>query len=104
MTQLQTLQKLQNRMAGIVTKSSFDAPSIDLIQSLNWPTKRDIISNETATTVYKSLNALVPANLSSFFEKKSTLNVRELRNTETDLSIPLFYILVISYLIVQNHY
>ena len=84
-----TLQKLQNRAARIVTKSSFDTPSIGLIQSLNWPTVSDIIRSETATTVYKSLNGLVPEYLSSLFEKKSTRNVRELRNTETDLSIPL---------------
>ena len=70
-------------------KSSFDTPSIGLIKSLNWPTVSDIIRGETATTVYKSLNGLVPKYLSSLFEKKSTRNVRELRNTETDLSIPL---------------
>ena len=34
-TKLQTLQKLQNRVARIVTKSHFDVPSIGLIQSLN---------------------------------------------------------------------
>ena len=89
MTKLQTLQKLQNRAARIVTKSSFDTPSIGLIQSLNRPTVSDIIRGETATTVYKSLNGLVPEYLSSLFEKRSTRNVRELRNTETDLSIPL---------------
>ena len=89
MTKLQTLQKLQNRAARIVTKSNFDTPSIDLIQSLNWTTVSDIIRGETATTVYKSLNGLVPEYLSSLFEKRSTRNVRELRNTETDLSIPL---------------
>ena len=70
MTKLQTLQKLQNRAARIVTKSSFDIPSIGLIQSLNWrPTVSDIIRGETATTVYKSLNGLVPEYLSSLFEK-----------------------------------
>ena len=59
-TKLQTLQKLQNRAARIVTKSNFDTPSIGLIQSLKWPTVSDIIRGETATTVYKSLNGLVP--------------------------------------------
>ena len=88
-TKLQTLQKLQNGAARIVTKSSFDTPSIGLIQSLNWPTVSDIFRSETATTVFKSLNGLAPEYLSSLFEKKSTRNVREPRNTETDLSIPL---------------
>ena len=52
MTKLQTLQKLQNRVARIVTMSSFDTPSIGLIQSLNWPTVNGIIKSETATTVF----------------------------------------------------
>ena len=68
MTKLQTLQKLQNRAARIVTKSSFDTPFIGLIQSLNWPNVSDIIRGETATTLYKSLNGLVPEYLSSLFE------------------------------------
>ena len=88
MTKLQTLQKLQNRAARIVAKSSFDTPSISLIQSLNWPTVSDIIRGKTATTAYKSLNGLFPEYLSSLFKKRSTRNVRELKNTETDLSMP----------------
>ena len=80
MTKLQTSQKLQNRAVRIATKSNFVAPSIGLIQSLNWPTVNDIIRGETATTVYKSLNGLVPEYLSSLFERRSTRNVR---NSET---------------------
>ena len=51
MTKLQTLSKLQNRVARIVTKSRFDTPSIALIQILNWPTVSDIIGSKTATTM-----------------------------------------------------
>ena len=83
-TKLQIFQKLQNRAARIVTKSSVDTPSVGLIQSLNWPTVSDVIGSETATTVYKLLNGLVPEYLSSLLEKMSTRNVMELRNTKTD--------------------
>ena len=69
MNKLQTLQKLQNCRARIVTKSSFDTPSVGLIQSLNWPTVSDIIRSKTATTAYNPLNGLVPEYLSSLFEK-----------------------------------
>ena len=62
---------------------------MELIHNLNWPTVSDIIRSETATTMYKSLNGLVPEYLSNLFVKNSTRNVRELRNTETDLSLPL---------------
>ena len=88
-TKLQTLQKLQNRAARIVTKSKFDTPAMALIHNLNWPTINEIIRSETATNMYKSLNGLVPEYLSNFFVKNSTRNVRELRNTEADLSLPL---------------
>ena len=89
MTKLQTLQKLQNRAARIVVKSSFDAPAMPIIRSLNWPTVDDIIRSEIATTMYKSLNGLVPEYLSNLFSKTSTRYARKLRNTDTDLSLPL---------------
>ena len=88
-TKLQTLQKLQNRAARIVVKSSFDAPAMPIIRSLNWPTVDDIIRSEIATTMYKSLNGLVPEYLSNLFSKTSTRYARKLRNTDTDLSLPL---------------
>ena len=91
-TKLQTLQKLQNRAARIVTNSKFDTPAMALIHNLNGPTVSDIIRNEAATTMYKSPNGLVSEYLSNLFVKNSTRNVKELRNTETDLSLPLLKI------------
>ena len=84
-TKLLTLRKFQNRAARIVTKSKFDTPAMELICNLNWSTVSDIIRSETATTMYKSLNGLVSEYLSDLFVKNLTRNVRELRNTETDL-------------------
>ena len=85
MTELQTLQKLQNRAARIVVKGRVDVPDMPLIRSLGLSTIDDIIRSETATTMYKSLNGIVPEYLSNLFEKNSNRNVRELRNTDTDL-------------------
>ena len=62
---------------------------MELIHNVNWPTVSDIIRSETATTMYKSLNGLVPEYLSNLFVKNSTRNDRELRITETDLSLQL---------------
>ena len=84
-----SLQKLLNRAARIVTKSKFDTRAMELIHNLTWPAVSDIIRSETATTMYTSLNGLVPEYLSNLFVKNSDRNVRELRNTETDLSLPL---------------
>ena len=88
-TRLQTLQKLQNRAARIVTRSNFDSSAGPLIHNLKWPTISEIIKSETATTMYKSLNGLAPEYLSRIFVKNSTRNIRQLRNTETDLLLPM---------------
>ena len=89
MTRLQTLQNLQNRAARIVTRSNFDSSAKPLIHNLKWPTINDIIRSETATIMYKSLNGLAPEYLSKRFINNSTRSVRQLRNTDTDLLLPL---------------
>ena len=86
---LQVLQKLQNRAARIVTNSSYDSSASALIQTLNWPTVADMIKVETACMVYKSINELAPDYLSQIFAKKSACSRKNLRNTATDLQIPL---------------
>ena len=58
-TQLDNLQKLQNRAARIVTNSSFRVSAADLIKRLGWPTISDIILCETATIMYKSMVLLL---------------------------------------------
>ena len=88
MTRLQTLQKLQNRAAIIVTRSNFDSSAKPLIHNLKWPTISGISRSETATIMYKSLNALTPEYLSKRFVKNSTRNMRQLRNTDADLLLP----------------
>ena len=88
-TRLLTLQKLQNRAARIVTRSNFDSSAKPLIHNLKWPNINDIIGSETATIMYKSLNGLVPEYLSKRFIKNSTRRIRQLRNTDTDLLLPL---------------
>ena len=42
---LSMLQKLQNRAARIVTNSNYDAPAVNLIEELKWPTVRDMIKD-----------------------------------------------------------
>ena len=85
-----TLQKLRNRTARIVTNSSYDAPADAVIQSSKWPNIAEIIKRETTTIVYKSLNGLAPTYLSNIFSKNSSRGTVKLRNSKTDLSIPLF--------------
>ena len=87
-SEIKQLQKLQNRAARIVTNSSFDSSSRPLIERLGWKIIEQLISNESKTMVFKSLNDLAPQYLSSLFKRNSQCSTRCLRNTETDLRLP----------------
>ena len=82
------LQKLQNRAARIVTNSSYDAPAANLIEELKWPTVHDMIKQDTATIVFKSISGLAPTYLSTLFTRNSTRDIVNLRNCDTDLLAP----------------
>ena len=64
-TKLNTLQKLQNRAARIVTGSPFDTPAAPLLQWLGWPSIEKLINQGNCTMVYKSLKDLAPENQGS---------------------------------------
>ena len=81
--------KLQNRAARMVTNSPYDASALPLIGSLGWLTSRELIDFETSKMVYKSLNALAPDYLRNVFQKVSEATNRQLRNSKTDLRLPL---------------
>ena len=87
-TEINQLQKLQNRAARIVTNSSFNTPSRPLIEVLGWKTIEQLISIESKTMVFKSLNELAPQYLCGLFTKNSQCSTRTLRNTGTDVRLP----------------
>ena len=80
-TRPQTLQKLQNQAAGINKRSNFDSPAK--------PSICYIIDSETATAMYKSLSCLAPEYHSKTFVKDSAWIIRQLRNMETNLLLPM---------------
>ena len=84
-SRLSMLQNLQNRAARTVTNSSYDAPAANLIEELKWPTVHDMIKQETATIVCKSISGLAPTYLSILFTRNSKRDIVILRNCETDL-------------------
>ena len=83
------LQKLQNRAARIMTNSSYESSANALIKFVNWPTVPYMIIVETACMVYKSINDLAPDYLSEIFTQNSASSRKNLRNTATDLNVPL---------------
>ena len=87
-TDIDQLQKLQNRATRIVTNSSFDAPSRPLIKSLGWKTVRKLVHQDSRLMVYKSINGLAPQYMSDLFTRNSACSSRNLRNTKTDWRLP----------------
>ena len=82
------LYKRQN-LQGKFTNSPYDASALPLIGSLGWLTIRELIDFETSKMVYKSLNAIAPDYLRNLFQKVSEATNRQLRNSKTDLRLPL---------------
>ena len=48
----------------------------------------DMIKQETATIVFKSISGLAPTYLSTLFTRNSTRDIVNLRNCDTDLLAP----------------
>ena len=88
LTEINQLQKLQNRAARIITNSSFDAPGKPLIEVMGWKTIDELITCESKTMVFKSLNQLAPEYLCGLFTRNSLCSSYILRNSETDLRLP----------------
>ena len=88
-TELNQLQKLQNRAARIITNSSFDTPSRPLIDQLGWKTIEELVASESKTMVFKSLHELAPQYLCDLFTRNSKCSSYVLRNSETDLRLPM---------------
>ena len=88
-TELNQLQKLQNRAARIITNSSFDTPSRPLIDQLGWNTIEQLIASESKTMVFKSLHELAPQYLFDLFTRNSKCSSYVLRSSETDLRLPM---------------
>ena len=63
--------------------------ALPLIKSLSWLTITELIDFEMSKMVYKSLNVIAPDYLRNIFQKISVATNRQLRNSKTDLRLPL---------------
>ena len=75
------LQKLQNHPARVITSSNFDVHVDSLFHKLSWKDLKSQRQIQNALLVFKSLNGLVPAYLTS----KSNYS---LRNSVNKLVVP----------------
>ena len=73
------LQKLQNRVARILTFSSYDANADPLLDKLSWRKLTDQHHSHIATMVYKSLSYLAPDYLRAKFVDRDNVTSYTLR-------------------------
>ena len=83
------LQEHKSRAGRIITNSSSDAPSRPLTERLGWKTVSELITVESKTIVFKSLNELAPCYLCDLLTSNSKSSPYSLRNMETDLKLPM---------------
>ena len=82
-------RRVFSHMCRIVTNSPYNASALPLIGCLGLLTIKELIDFETSKMVYKSLNVLAPDYLRDIFQKISEATNRQLRNSNTDLRLPL---------------
>ena len=82
-------KKIQNRAGRVITGSSYDVKSSDVLNNLKWKTLETRRFHTKATLMYKILNDLSAPQLSNSFVKRNDTNINyNLRNIETDLALP----------------
>lgn len=83
------LQKFQSRAARVITGTSYDVRSVDVLDTLGWQTLDVRRSQNKSIFMYKILNKHTAPNLNELFCKRNiSQNNYNLRNSETDLSLP----------------
>ena len=80
---------MQNRAVRVITSSKFDTPCKPLLHSLGLKSVQEIIDFNTNSMVFESINGLAPDCLSDLFVKNSYSTSRILRDTSTNLRIPM---------------
>ena len=84
-TEINQLQKLQNRTACIVSGSGFDTPGL---KRRGWKAIDEVTASESNVMVFKSLHELAPQYMCNLVTKTSQLTSRNLSNTSTGLRLP----------------
>ena len=67
--QIDRLQKVQNQAARIVSNSSPDQPSTDILKSLHWLPVRARVLFKILVTVFRIVQGTAPTYLGSMFKR-----------------------------------
>jgi hypothetical protein len=83
------LQRLQNRAARVITGSTFDIRSVDMLNMLGWESLDQRGNYTKSIYMYKIINDHAAPNLKQLFRRCSEGDSPyDLRNRETDLVLP----------------
>ena len=82
------LQRLQNRAARIITRSSWEIRSKDILTSLNWETLEKRRLKLKKKFMFKKLNGKAPKYMEDLFMRKEQRASVVLRNDENKLAVP----------------
>ena len=83
------LQKFQNRAARIIAGASYEIRSADVLRTLDWENLETRWYLTKATFLFKVLsNSAAPILKDSFTSRNILLNNYNLRNSQTDLTLP----------------
>ena len=77
------LQTLQNRVARIITNTTYDTDNAELLRQLNWLNVSQLIDFETASLMCKIENGLAPAHLKQMFVKLKDLHSYDTRSANS---------------------
>ena len=83
------LQRLQNRAARIITRSSWEIRSCDILSELGWLPLDKRRYNQKKKLMNKIMNGKAPTYLEDLFRPKETVNQIELRDSINKLAVPL---------------
>ena len=72
-----------------MTNSSHDAPSKPLLHKREWNSIQELIGDETKLMAFKSIHDFGPKYMYKMFTRNSLLTERILRNTTSNLRLPL---------------
>jgi hypothetical protein len=83
------LQKFQNRAARVITWSTYDTRSVDVLNTLGWETPDQKPNYTKSIFMYKIINGHAAPNLKQSFRlHREGDTLHDLGNRATDLALP----------------
>ena len=82
------LQRLQNRAVRIITKSGYEARSVNLLNQLGLPNLEARKNQQLNILMYKVRHEMAPSSLSNMFQKMNEVHQHKTRQAKHDFQLP----------------